>query len=458
MAIDHTSQEGAVIRRLIPLASIPIPSFKALCDGLMVEEIKDDFLFKRGDTDNRLVYLLSGSVSLQAQGLVVDTIEAQQESARFALAHQIPRKIDALAKGTVRFLRLQADALKLQKSTDRDEHHDESYVVEEQDIPSQDWMADLLKAPLFQQLCPTHLQKVIMNLEESHFPKGAIILEQGYHDDMHYIIKNGTCLLSHKPHQQSEPIKLAQIGKGHTLGEDALILDVPRLETVTALTDVTLIGLARAHFMALIKEAVIKQVNFLEMQQILLAGATILDVRPSAQYRQRHLHGSINIPFTMLKQRYKMLPLENPAIVVSEEPLMAEAATFLLIKHRYHALVLQGGIQGITVLPENESLFFDSGNGLEQPDSDWQETVAEQNQWQSTPPILNPEVKMALLQLENERLKKTYAHLQDECIQLREEKDAIERQCRMLNKQIQKMRQVLDKFKALRHMNATEEE
>jgi CRP-like cAMP-binding protein len=42
--------------------------------------------------------LIRGEVILQAEELIVEVITAESESARFALAHQIPGKIDAVAK------------------------------------------------------------------------------------------------------------------------------------------------------------------------------------------------------------------------------------------------------------------------------------------------------------------------------------------------------------------------
>jgi len=103
MAVDVNSEDGLIIRKLIPLATLPGARFNALCAEMTVEETQDGFLFKKGDVSPQLVYLISGEVTLQAAGLVVDIIAAGSDSAKFALAHQIPRKIDAVANGRVRF-------------------------------------------------------------------------------------------------------------------------------------------------------------------------------------------------------------------------------------------------------------------------------------------------------------------------------------------------------------------
>jgi CRP-like cAMP-binding protein len=449
MAVDLTSTEGLIIRKLIPLASLPSAPLKALCAAMVVEEIHDDFLFKKGDTDNRLVYLLSGTVSLQAQGLVIDTIDAKNESARFALAHQIPRKIDALAKGAVRFLRLSADVIN--NPPPLLYHEDDGYIViEEDESDSQDWMAALLKAPIFQNLTPANLQKILINLEDIKFNKGATILEQGRTDDYYYLIKSGTCLLTHKPSPEAKEIKLAQIGKGNTLGEDALILDTPKTETITALTDVALVRLNKQQFIDLIKEPSLKFVDFFEMQKILMTGATMLDIRTASEYRERHLNGSINIPFLSLKARYKMLPSENPVIIIgNDDDKTSEAAAFLLIKHRYSAFVLRGGINDISVAAENEAIFFNQVSGFSTPqhDSDWKDDIVYAGIDWLTLPNTDLDARIAFLESENERLRKAHAELYQQYTQLKTDKDTAEKQCRILSKQVEKLTQVLNKFK-----------
>lgn len=448
MPVDLSSTEGSIIRKLIPLASLPSTPLKALCAAMEVEEIHDDFLFKKGDTDNRLVYLVSGTVSLQAQDLVIDTIDANSQSAHFALAHQIPRKIDAFAKGVVRYLRLSADVINNPPPLVYQE--DDGYIViEEDESDTQDWVTVLLKAPIFHDLPPANLQKILINLKDVNFNKGAIILEQGRIDDYYYLIKSGSCLLTHKPSPDAKDIRLAQIGKGNTLGEDALIFEMPRTETITALTDVALMRLNKQQFIELIKKPLLKFVDFFEMQQVLMTGATLLDVRTASEYRERHLNGSINIPFALLKARYKMLPSESAVIIISHDDKTSEAAAFFLIKYKYAALILQGGIDNISVTPENEAVFFNrvSDFSTTQLDSNWKDdNVYGGIDW-LTLPNTDLDARITFLESENKRLTKAHAELQQQYAQIKTEKDEAEKQCRILFKQVDKLTQVLNKFK-----------
>lgn len=444
MPVDLASKEGSVIRSLIPLMNLPSAPLKALCANMKVEELCDDFLFKRGDTDDRLVYLLSGTVLLQAQGLVVDTIEAHSESARFALAHQIPRKIDALAKGTVRFLRLDADSINNPPPLIYQE--DDGYIVVEEDEDGQDWLASLLNAPLFQNLTPANLQKIIISLEEVDFSKGTVILEQGKQDDYYYLIKTGTCLLTHKPSPDAKPVKLAQIGKGNTLGEDALIFDKPRVETVTALTDVSLVRLTARQFTTLLKIPLLKYVDFMGLQEALKEGATLLDIRNAEDYKHRYLNGSAHIPFTSLKARFKSQSIDKPLIIIGNDDKTCEAAAIFLSKHRYTVKILKGGINNIAVSAENEAVFFSRGDEMYTDDS-WELPTTAVDSAVLEPSSEESGARLIFVESENEILKQANSQLQQRVAKLEADKETAEKQVRILTKQVEKLTQVLDKFK-----------
>jgi len=197
MAVDVNSEDGQLIRKLIPLNTLPNAQFNELCAGGAIEKFQDKPLFKKGDTDTRLVYLLNGEVSLQAEGLIVETIHSGSDAAKFALAHQIPRKIDALAKGSVRILRLDASITNNQFHPV--EAEDKGYmVIEEPEDDPDDWMTALLRSPIFQRLPPANLQKILMGLETVEFERGQLIVEQGGIGDYYYLIKSGHCQMPRK--------------------------------------------------------------------------------------------------------------------------------------------------------------------------------------------------------------------------------------------------------------------
>ncbi len=440
MAVDVNSEDGLIIRKLIPLATLPGARFNALCTEMTVEEIQDGFLFKKGDVTPQLIYLISGEVTLQAAGLVVEVIAANSDSAKFALAHQIPRKIDAIANGRVRFLRLNADLVK--KSPSLAYKEDNSYmVIDETEGDPDDWMTALLRSPIFQRLPPANLQKILMGLEAVHFRQGETILEQGGTGDYYYLIKNGQCLLTRKPSPNAKEIKLAQLANDETFGEDALLSGATRNVTITALTDIVLLRLDKNQFVSLIKEPSLKFVDYAGMQEAVSRGAVLLDVRSQDDYEDQHLDGSINLPFFSLRMQLKTLSHEKPVVVVCQDGRTSEAAAFLLLRNKIEATILRGGIDSLalkpSVKPEAEAPVvanacaevFARENGRKQPVDN----------------LLENQLKA--LKLENEALKNTNQQLNDKCMKLELDKQDAEKQCRILHKQMEKLTQVLDKLK-----------
>jgi len=461
MAVDVTSEDRLIIHKLIPLATIAGTQFDALCTKITVEEIHDDFLFKKGDISSELVYLISGEVTLQAAGMVVEVIAANSDSAKFALAHQIPRKIDAVANGTVRFFRLDADIIKnLPPLVYKAAKEDNSYmVIDETENDPDDWMTALLRSPIFQRLPPANLQKILMGLEAVHFNKGETILEQGGIGDYYYLIKNGQCLLTRKPSPNAKDIKLAQLGNGDTFGEDSLLSGAPRNVTITALTDITLLRLDKKQFVSLIKEPSLKFIDFAQMQQAVQQGAVLLDVRSQDDYDQHHIDGSISAPFFTLRMQLKTLSHDKPVVVVCQDGKVSEAAAFLLLRNKIEAMILKGGMDSLAPkpaiaddleLPEKHatSLSVDERPGRIDQENEPLTRVDNSvpvSASSASASILEDQLKA--LKVENEALKNANQQLNDKCMKLEFDKQHAEKQCRILHKQMEKLTQVLDKLK-----------
>ena len=474
MAVDVNSKDGRIIRKLIPLATLPGTQFSALCAEMTVEEMQGGVLFKKGDRDAHLIYLLSGEITLQSDGLVVEVISAESDSAKFALAHQIPRKIDAVANGEVRFLRLDADIVNNPPLLVYKE--DNSYmVIEETDDDSGDWMTSLLKSPIFQRLPPANLQQILIGLEEVRFHQGEIILEQGSVGDYYYLIKNGECLLTRKPSPNAKDIKLAQLANGDTFGENSLLSDAPSNGTVTALTDIVLLRLDKKRFVSLIKDPTLRFVNYVEMQEAVKQGAILLDVSSQDEYEKRHLDGSINVPFFSLRMQLKTLSRAKPVIVVCGNGKVSEAAAFLLLRHKISAIILKGGMEGVTPETENEVAVFRIDDGFETLAGDCMDTggraqkvgvLSDAGVIAASPESFNQgamqeqsadnlagsassnlEDQIRLLKSENEELRRLNSLLNGQSRKLETDKEHAENQCRVLQNQVEKLTQVLDQLK-----------
>lgn len=349
MAVDIQSEEARSIRQMIPLSTLPSSQFAKLCEQLQIEKIEQgEFLFRRGDSDSDLYFLLDGSLNLQTESFVIETIRAGSEPARFAIAHQIPRKIDAVAASRIQFLRLNADMMKTDHETPY--HENESTMMVEE-LEDDDWMTTLLRSPIFRALPPANLQRILISLEEIHFESGETIIHQGEPGDYYYIIKKGQALISRKPSPNAKEIKLAQLGDLDTFGEDSLISGEPRNVSVSALTPMTLLRLSKDQFINLIKKPTLKYIGFDELQEQLNNGAELIDVRGPDEYKNNHLPRSINVPFFSLRMHMKALNRHHPVIVVCKDGRASESAAFILQRNKFHALVLKGGMASIKLNP-----------------------------------------------------------------------------------------------------------
>lgn len=432
MAVQSNSEESRILRELIPLATFPSEAFKDLCANITIEQVQDAVIFKRGDTNTDLVYLLDGSVTLQSEGLIVETISSESESAKFALAHQIPRKIDAVANGAARIIRL--DAHTVNNPPPAVYKEDQGYTVIDETIEdSDDWMTAVLRLPLFQSLPPANLQKILISLKSSQYSAGEVILAKGSEVDYFYIIQKGQCLLTGKMLEEESDITLSP---GDSFGEEYLITDRPAKEAVTALTDASLIQLEKKHFLTQIKHPSVRFITHDAMPEALENGAVLLDVRLADDFENQNLVGSANIPLLSLRTRLSEIPKDKQIIVVCENGKKSEAAAFLLVKGKCNAVVLEGGM-GI----EDTDVETSSADITEA-----QQAVSSLENASPNNTVVNPEADVESLKTENARLAQTIRELEEQNTKLRAEKEEAENQCQILTQQLERLKEILGRL------------
>jgi CRP-like cAMP-binding protein/predicted nucleic acid-binding Zn-ribbon protein len=348
MSAVESMSEAEELRRFIPLNSMPASRFEQLYSEVRIEEApRGTVLFHQGDATNEFVYLLSGTISLQAGGVEMDSVSGGTDVARFALAHQNPRKVSAVAKDQVRYVRINPYLIyprKEERSAASDARAGDS-SEEDSSEKSGDWMSALIRSPIFQRLPPANLQVVLRGLEEIEVNAGDVIYCQDSPADYFYIIKSGQCALTRKPTPTAREVKLATFKSWETFGEDALISEKPHSVTVTMETDGQLLRLDKASFLKLVRDPIISRLTAKEAIQMLKDKGVWLDVRLPDQYQQGHPRGpSINAPFFSLRMALSTLDRNKKYITVCEDGKVSEAAAYLLLRFRFDAHVLKGGI------------------------------------------------------------------------------------------------------------------
>jgi rhodanese-related sulfurtransferase len=278
----------------------------------------------------------------------MELVRGGTEAARFALAHQVPRKVSAVAKDRVRFIRV--DSAYVNQPNEVHNNVAKVATYEVSDLPDEageDWMTTLLKSPLFQRLPPANLQNMLGLFEEVAVRAGQEIIHQDEVGDYYYVIKRGRCALTRRPSPNAKEIKLGELKTSDTFGEDALISEQPRNVSVTMLTEGALLRLDKANFLKLVKEPVIAYVNLATALPMLEQGAKWIDVRSMDEFERGHLPNAINIPFFRLRMEIASLERRCKYILVCETGRISEAAAFQLLRFSFDAYVLKGGIASV---------------------------------------------------------------------------------------------------------------
>lgn len=455
MAIDPKSEDGVAIRKLTPFNTIPGGHFETLCDEMTVEHARQGtVLFEQGEDTTDLFYLVSGDIGLQSDEFVVETISAGVGSARFALAHQIPRKINAIAKNDIRYLRITADLIK-QPPIDNSEGESSFMITDEVDENDGDWMTQLLTSPVFRHLPAANLQNILMGFHDISVSEGELILAQDQPADYYFIIKSGQCVLTRKPAPNAKEITLAKLGANDSFGEDAIISGNPRNVSVTALTDMTLLRMDKDRFVTLIKEHVVRYTSYQEMQQKTSGNILILDVRSPDAYKHQHIDNSINIPLFSIRMQLKSLNRKKKIIVVCQDGSESGVAAFLLVKNKFNVAVLEGGINSVPDDSINETAVFELDDGQEIL-SVQEPEISDQSLDQSE--FIMDEVEVddnflgeinedAELRWENKELILKNQQLTTDYSSVVQEKERLEKENRMLQRQTEKLKAVLEKLK-----------
>jgi MFS family permease len=100
----------------------------------------------------------------------------------------------------------------------------------------------LRKVPMLAMLPPAALERLGQSLVSMSLPAGSVVFREGDPGDRYWIIESGRVEVS------AAGERLRELGPGEGFGEIALLRDVPRTATVTALDDVVLKGLDRHDF------------------------------------------------------------------------------------------------------------------------------------------------------------------------------------------------------------------
>ena len=336
----------ALIPRLAPLQDLPPQRLQRLIDeSSVLDYAPGHYVFRQGDRDAYLFYLLQGDLELYSNGELVSHLRGGTQEARFALAQLQPRQLSALPRTTVQVLRVQRERLDHHLHAGPDDKDAEPLEREIASSGPEDWITRMLKSPIFARLPVANIQRLFAAMEAVEVEAGHSVIQQGDVADACYVIKEGLCEVQRCLSRGEKGYKLAQLGPGERFGEEALVAGGVRNATVQTLTNCTLMRLDKASFHNLVVAPVLKSVTLVEAREQLSAGARWLDVRYPDEQAGSALPDSLDLPLNVLRQRAQSLDPSRRYIACCDNGVRSTVAAFLVTDAGCDCVYLTGGLE-----------------------------------------------------------------------------------------------------------------
>lgn len=348
------------IKDLVPIDSLDAGSRKELLNLIEVADFpKNSQIFNLGDADEDFIYLLEGEIQLIGRDGNTKLIRSDNEQARYPLSNLKPRQFQGIVHtASARIMSIDGPTLERMLTWGNTPSSVSGMEVSEADdfdatlTQDMDWTLALLRSKAFLQLPSSNIERLFESFEPVNVKAGEVIVRYGEPGDYYYILQEGTARVS-RPTPRGE-VKLAELKKFDSFGEDALISDEPRNATITMITDGLLLRLAKEKFTTLLQAPLVKWVNLTEANNLLRQGAVKVDVRTENEFAHNGLKGSVNIPLYMIRLKASALDSRRQYLLYCDTGIRSEAAAFILANRGLDVYVLKGGLSSAFSAPDRD--------------------------------------------------------------------------------------------------------
>jgi len=337
-------------RTLVPINALYENNLLQLARQARVRRFsRDEKIFDIGDEDHDSLFLMSGTISLTSEDNQESSLLAGTNPASYAIATAKPRKYSARVTSATACV-VFVDSLLLERLLAWGEYsapfNQENRAAHDKGPSAADseWMMAMLQTRAFLKLPAQNIQELFSRMEELEVRKGAEIIRFGEEGKYYYLVKSGRCQVS-RPSEHGDDI-LAELGKGSSFGEEALISETPRNATITMLTDGKLMRLLKHDFLELLNEPILNWVKPEEIVTIAKDGAILVDVRLESEYENSGKAGAINIPLHLIRQEVEQLDPDAKYILYCDTGQRSSTAAFLMNQYGLDAYVVRGGVPG----------------------------------------------------------------------------------------------------------------
>lgn len=347
-AAKKINLDRKILQELVPLNALSPGRFKDISDKILVEEVKSGrYLFRKGDRDNQSIYLLEGKLNLiDGFRKVASEIESGTDMSRYPVSNTQPRTVSVRAAKKSIIARIDSSLLDAFLTWDQANSAEAVEIGADDDS---DWMTRMLQSEAFIKIPPSTIQSMLMKMEPLEVMAGDTVIRQGDEGDYFYTIREGRCAVSHRIATGGDEQVLGEFSVGDSFGEESLVNDTKRNASVTMLTDGVLMRLAKADFVSLLQEPLVKRLGYEAAASMVEEGAVWVDVRAPDEYEIVSFEDSVNIPLATLRDELSELVFNAQYVMCCDTGQRSVSAAFLLSHRGFDVYVLDGGIAGLEV-------------------------------------------------------------------------------------------------------------
>jgi rhodanese-related sulfurtransferase len=178
--------------------------------------------------------------------------------------------------------------------------------------------------------------------ERKKVRRGETIIREGDDGTSYYVIEGGRCQVERVI--GGVKVLLAELRGGDAFGEESLVSDAKRNAAVVAQTDCDLLVLGKKDFDELLREPLLRKVDFVQARERVRHGAVWLDVRYPSEYQYDKLSGAINVPLSEVRDMFAVLDKTKEYIVYCQSGRRSAAAAFLFAQRGFKVWLLDGGL------------------------------------------------------------------------------------------------------------------
>lgn len=340
------SVNPADLSRLYPLDSLRPENLEQVAREAAIEEIgRGTVIFKAGDTDDYMVYLLGGQVRGDYPDGKVKQTDGGSIQGRYALGDLQPRRFTAVVESVAATI-AKLDRRFVEKVLTWDQlSRSENFRHYDAEPGANRWVFRLLQNRALHKMPTGNIERMFQRFEEVPVKAGDVIVREGDAADYFYVIKEGTCAVS--KHTEAGEAVVAYLVRGDTFGEDALLTNSTRNATVAMKTAGKLMRLSSKDFSEVMKPPVVDWVTPGQASILVRQGAVVLDVRLPEEFSDRAVKGALNVPLFQLREKAAEFERGRKVVVYCNTGERSAAAAFILSKMGVPVFALQGGLSAM---------------------------------------------------------------------------------------------------------------